>query len=409
MPKESYKILNQKLQLKNIKLNSLLEITKAINNNYSTSQLIEIYCNVLQNQLNIGKLALYSYDAGWTCLLKYGLDEDYLHINVEEDLLHIREITEADFSTKPHFNSFDVVVPVFHKSMPLAYVLLGDIDEERLEISPTIKHLPFIQTITNIIIVAIENKRFAKYTLAQEGLKKELELASHMQAMLIPDRLPHNEKLDIGVKYKPHQEIGGDYYDFIQINENEVAFCMADVSGKGVPAALLMSNFQAYLRVLFNYTKSLTELVKELNSKVMENTKGEKFITLFVARYNIVTRMLNYINAGHNPPILITKGKVSLLRTGCTGLGMFDDLPRINEGIVSVPVESVLHCYTDGVVEPENEAGIPFGIEGLRSVLINNEENKVDEINIKILQGIDLHRGTKPYVDDIALFTCRIH
>ena len=173
-------------------------------------------------------------------------------------------------------------------------------------------------------------------------------------------------------------------------------------------AALLMSNFQANLRILFNHTTSLTDLVRELNAKVMASAKGEKFITLFIAKYNIVTKVLTYVNAGQNPPLLVSDKSVSFLRIGCTGLGMFDELIKVKEGIVNLENGATLVCYTDGVVEVENERGEDFGVERLRDLLVENPEMKMRDFNLLIKEKLIEHKGTKPYIDDIALFSCRI-
>jgi len=118
-------------------------------------------------------------------------------------------------------------------------LLLGDFDGEKIEVSPIIRHLPFIQTLTNLIVVAQENKRLYNENLKQVALQRELELASQMQNMLIPEKIPERSDLDISALYKPHQVVGGDYYDFFTISKNKTVFCMADVSGKGVSAAYL--------------------------------------------------------------------------------------------------------------------------------------------------------------------------
>ena len=394
-------------KLMEIKLSSLLEVTKAINSNFSTSELLEIFENVLKNQLNIGKLMLYSYDEGWKCILQFGVSND-TKVDVDKDLSAIKEISFIDFSGNSLKDEFDIVVPVYHKEDPLAYVLIGDINDEKLEVSPIIKHLPFIQTLTNIIVVAIENKKLAKENIRQAAVRKELELASEMQNMLFPTKLPSNDKLEIDARYMPHQQVGGDYYDFIVLNENEVAFCVADVSGKGVAAALLMSNFQANLRILFNHTTSLSDLIKELNTKVMNSAKGEKFITLFIAKLNLVTKTLTYINAGHNPPLLMSEKSVSLLKIGTTGLGMLDELTKVKEGIVNLTGKTTIVCYTDGVTELENEAGQDFGIDSLKKVMIENNHLPVSDLNNRIIYSINKHKGSRNYIDDIALFTCRV-
>jgi phosphoserine phosphatase RsbU/P len=151
----------------------------------------------------------------------------------------------------------------------------------------------------------------------------------------------------------------------------------------------------------------LTDLVKELNHVVMQNAKGEKFITLFIARYNQVTRTLNYINAGHNPPIVYSGNATTFLKTGCTGLGMFPELPRIREGLVTLLPSTTLLCYTDGVVEVSDEEGNEFGTESLEKIMLNSAELTMAELNTIVIRGIDRHRRSMPYIDDITLLSCR--
>ncbi len=399
---------NLKLKIKDIKLNCLLEITQAINHNFQTTQLLEIFKEVLETELNIGKLVLFSNQNGWKCILKYGVGDEYNNINVERDLLSITEIRAVNFSENKLNKAFEIIIPIFHKSQPLAYLLIGDL-EDSIEVSPAIKHLPFVQTLTNIIVVAIENKILAKDTIRQVEMKKELELASEMQTMLFPSSLPNNERLDAAAFYLPHQQVGGDYYDFFWINENECAFCVADVSGKGVAAALLMSNFQANLRILFNYTTSLTELVHALNAKVIANAKGQKYITMFIGKYDLVNRKLNYINAAHNPPLVaINNGTVSL-KIGCTGLGMFDKIENIKEGLINIEPNSRIICYTDGLTELENEKGEEFGTKSLKDIVINNPDLNMKELNTLIINTILNFKQSRPYIDDIALFSLQMH
>ncbi len=400
---------NIEKRIKDIKLNSLLEITKAINNNFSTEQLLEIFKEVLETKLKIVKLILFSHDDnGWKCILKYGVGEEYKSINIEQDLLSIKEIGPINFSETSLNKLFDIVIPVFHKSQPLAYVLIGD-SEHKVELSPSYKHLNFVQTLTSIIVVAIENKKLAKENIRQAAMKKELELGSEMQSMLFPATLPSNSIIDTAAFYLPHQKVGGDYYDFSWLNKSECAFCVADVSGKGIAAALLMSNFQANLRVLFNHTTSLTKLVRVLNTIVMATAKGEKFITFFIAKYNFLTSTLTYINAAHNPPILSSNRSVSLLTKGCTGLGMFNKIETIEEGVIKIEAGTSIVCYTDGLVELENENEEDFGIDRLKEIIQNNPEKDMSNLNKLIMESVISYKQSKPYIDDIALFSIRIH
>lgn len=403
---ETLKIANSALKLKNLKLNSLLEITNAINNNFSREQLLKIFEFVLRNQLNIGRLLFYTKDYSWEQSIAHGLLPSCALPDLETELLKVTEVKEVSRSGEKYFGQFDVIIPIMHKNEPLAYLLAGDINEDLIENTKT-RHIPFIQTLANIITVSIENKRLFKENIRRAGMKREMELASEMQNMLFPSKLPHNEHVEMAAYHKPHQDVGGDYYDFIQLSDNEIAFCMADVSGKGVSAALLMSNFQANLRALFQQQTSLTDLIQELNVKVLNSAMGEKFITIFIAKYNFVTRVLQYVNAGQNPPILVSNNTTSSLSTGCPGLGMLDDLPSIREGIIILDPGSVITCYTDGVTELENSREREFGESKLELILLDRQNDPVQSINENIVQLLQSHKGQMPYVDDIALLTTR--
>ena len=168
------------------------------------------------------------------------------------------------------FEGVDIIIPVYNNNVHLAFVFIGDIEEEGEGMSPVLKHLNFIQTISSIIIVAIENIRLFKESLRQEALRKELELAARMQQMLIPDNQPYAKKPNLVVNgfYYPHYEVGGDYYDCIKLSETKTGFCIADVSGKGISAAMLMSNFQASFRALFTHDIELACLIHKLNSLI---------------------------------------------------------------------------------------------------------------------------------------------
>ena len=397
MPEVTTKSVS-KAKLLEVKLASLLEVTKAINSNTKTPELLKIYESVLKNQLNVDKLVLYAFDGEWKAVLKFGMEASFTQSEIEKFLLPLKDITLMDFAPSGELvpiqkalkqHNVDVVIPVFHKNLPLAYALVGDMDEEQLGMGASVKHMNFIQTLTNILVVAIENKRLAKDSVKQAALKKEMEVASQMQHMLFPRELPHDSALEMDAEYIAHQEIGGDYYDFVRINEQEVAFCIADVSGKGVSAALLMSNFQANLRILLHRTESLTELIRELNNKVNETAQGERFITLFIAKYNLVTKNFTYVNAGHNPPLLLDKGNsITTLKIGTTGLGMLDDLKKIKEGVMNVEPGTILLCYTDGVVEQENEDGEDFGVQRLKDILQKHgHSSKMKAINKRIIDS----------------------
>lgn len=397
----------QRLQFCNFKLDFLLNITLAINENLPIDELLDRFIRILREDLNIGKLILFNYSEKWQTLLFDGVDKRIVDdISVDNDLLYYKHITNLTTTLNPHLGQFDVIIPISHKDRPLAYLVIGDIDEERVGVSPTIKHLHFIQTLANILVVAIENKRLYNQNLQQKVLQKELELASKMQSMLIPAHatLPNNNILKSAAYYLPHFEVGGDYYDVVKLSKNSYGFCIADVSGKGISAALLMSNFQANLRALITANQSLADIAIKLNERVMKNTNGEKFITLFFGRYYAETRKLEYINAGHNPPIFFEPSAYQLkyLNTGSTGIGMFDELPSIEIGEEYTTPGSRLLLYTDGMVEMENENQIEFGTGIMEHELV--QKQTMEEVINKTIEQLDEFKGEGKFSDDVTLF-----
>ena len=398
--------LAAELQAKKLQLHWLLQISKAINYNFTTKQLLDVYEHVLHSQLKVERLALLIHEHHWKCALLYGTDKGFHNFDLEKILEELNVVHDLETEKELWIKSFDTIIPVFHKDHVLAYALVGGMSDTTIQKKNEL--IPFIQTITNLIVVAIENNIVSEEKIRQAGIKKELELAAQMQNMLFPVSLPVNDRYELHATYLPNQEVGGDYYDYIPINDDEFVFCMADVSGKGIPAALLMSNFQANLHAYVQHNTSLTELVKQLNANVFTSAKGEKFITFFIGRYNSKKRELNYINAGHNSPILLHGKVVYMLNEGCTGLGMFEELPFVNQGKVFIPENAFLHCYTDGVIEVENDTSDDFGLERLRQFLVDriNVEN-IEDLHRQLISFLSAYKQSRSYTDDITLLSCR--
>ena len=283
-------------------------------------------------------------------------------------------------------------------------MFLGD-PVEKIGISPIIKHLNFIQSLTNLVAVAIVNKRLHVEEIEKQRLNRELELAADMQNSLIPDSHFSNKRIKLDAFYQPHNLIGGDYYDYF-IEESRIVFCMADVSGKGISAAIFMSNFQAKLHSLLKNTDlRLPELIRILHSEIDQISKGDRFITMFIAEYNFDTHMIEYVNAGHNPPLCLHNNEIKLLDRGTTGLGMVQDLPPVVQGSQVVHKDDVLICYTDGITETQSESGEWFGEERLIDILKKNKCSSPDKINEEILNSTKKFKGNMADHDDFALLT----
>jgi len=226
--------------------------------------------------------------------------------------------------------------------------------------------------------------------------------------MLFPDKLPYNKELKVFASYIPHQEVGGDYYDFIPINSDQFLLCIADVSGKGIPAALLMSNFQASLRTLIRLKNDLKEIITELNYITFHNSKGERFITCFMAIFDKKTRGLTYINAGHSHPLLLSENNnIIHLKEGTTVLGAFDKLPFINTKNLILDNGMLLFTYTDGLTELNNDKDQEFGIAGIESFIKKADRSDLRVLHKKLIKHLDTFRGNRDYKDDVTILTCK--
>lgn len=244
--------------------------------------------------------------------------------------------------------------------------------------------------------------------MEQEAYHRELEIAKKVQNFLFPKQLPMAERLQIEAFYLPHQDVGGDYYDYIPIDKDRFLICIADVSGKGVPAALLMSNFQASLRTLVRHSINLEQIVHELNHTTYRSGNAENFITFFAAVYDFTTNELEYINCGHNEIVLIKNEKeLILLNEGTTVLGMFDPLPFIKTETITDLSDFFIFAYTDGLTETFNEEDEAFEFERLE-IIIKEQLGKLHGLHNRILDDLVEFKGSRKFNDDITMLSCRV-
>ncbi|HUR31834.1 MAG TPA: SpoIIE family protein phosphatase [Saprospiraceae bacterium] len=397
--------LQQELSLKQLQINSLLTITQAINDNIAASELYSMYKSFIGWEMGIKRMALFfRNEEQWQCVTQLQaenlLNQDRIGANLKK-FTKTQRITKSD--PEP-FQGFDLIIPVYHKKNPIAFALIGGIKSD----SDDYPRIQFITTFTNIIAVAIENKRLFKRQIEQERFDRDMELASHVQKMLIPDHLPQSRFFEMATVYKPHMTVGGDYFDFIQYDERKLAFCIADISGKGVSAAILMANFQAILQSLIYQYRDLETFVFALNQAVYRITRSDRFITLFIGELNLRNNTLQYINAGHYPPFLVQNGEISRLETGCTIIGAFETLPEIEMGEVKLEYPGIIFACTDGLTDVTNEIGAYFDDTRINNVLQGAQQYiSADQLNHALITEMDIFRGTRPYPDDIAMLSLK--
>lgn len=397
--------LERELNLKQLQINRLLNITQSINSNVPADELFQMYQSFLSWELSIKKMALYvRSDDGWSLAASLGETESLSNSDITsylEKYTFLRNIGDSDPAI---VREFDVVIPVRHKEHPIAYVFIGGFGEDE----DMYNKVQFITTITNIIAVAIENKRLFKRQIEQERIKRDMELASEMQRMLIPKSLPSKACYDLSSIYKPQMGVGGDYFDFIEFDDGKIVFCIGDISGKGVAAALLMANFQANFHTLIAKRTGLDEFIHDLNKSVNLITEGNWFITFFIAEYDVSNQTLRYVNAGHNPPVVAMVDDFYFLDKGCTMLGSFTELPEVEVGEHQITEDAMILAFTDGLTDIKNKNGEFMSEKMLYNFVKANYDLSATEFNRRLMERIEAFKGDQTYPDDFTILTCKV-
>lgn len=395
---------------KDFKLASLLEITKAINSNLSSEKLLKLFVFVLKNQLKIPKACILNFQENKLSISEaYGTDFTLSDSVITDAILSVKDIKDINHHAELKQLEFDTIIPVFNEFEAKAYILLGDLAKNsKFNVSPIIKNLHFIQTLANVVVVAIENKKLTDLKIQREKQLRELELARQMQEYLIPKNTLKSELIDLSAFYKPFEGIGGDYYDFAFSKDQIFTFCVGDISGKGIAAALLMANLQAQFRAALSVESDLEGIVEQLNEKVLETTHGDKFVTLFIGRIDFNSMIFTYINAGHPPGFLMRAKKCKALKNGIPLLGVFETLPEMNLENIKIETGDVVTVCTDGIFEAENMKGQYFEENRYTNFLEKSDFPNMREMNLELMEAVQDFVEENPISDDIALLSFRI-
>jgi sigma-B regulation protein RsbU (phosphoserine phosphatase) len=251
----------------------------------------------------------------------------------------------------------------------------------------------------------------------RQKLENELSIAHEVQQQLFPRTLPNLQGIEIEAICRPARVVSGDYYDFIRISPTRLAIAVADISGKGISAALLMANVQAALRSdVLRYRNGqpgihldqidTAEIVSHLNLHLFRNTSDERYATVFFGVYDAETRQLHYTNAGHLPPLYISGGNVRRLETGGMVVGLFNDVP-FQQGAVEIEHGSMLVAYSDGLIEPENVYGEEFGTTRLIDVATRNKDSSSHAIAEAMMHASEEWSGSPEQADDMTVIVMR--
>jgi serine phosphatase RsbU (regulator of sigma subunit) len=252
----------------------------------------------------------------------------------------------------------------------------------------------------------IENARLYESEMALQKMNEEIKLASQIQIGLLPTEKPQIPGYDIAGKSIPAQVVGGDYFDFIAVDDRRVALCLGDVSGKGLPAALLMANVQATLRGQTLTADSAQGCIQRCNRLLYRSTSSEKFVTLFYGILDRERHALCFTNAGHENPFLVTEAGTSRLTDGGVVLSILEEFPY-QEATVDLRPGDLLVIFSDGITEAINPAQELFGEERLGAVIAEHRMATAQELIERIVAAVRAYAGTAPQTDDMTLLVVK--
>ena len=401
-------------------LRALVDASKILNSTLDLDRLLELILEVATREMRADRGTVYLLDkqAGeLRARIAQGMETRILRVKVGQGISGMVAATGEtvripDAYQDPRFaQNFDAKSGYRTRSM-----LCTPIRNKRDEVIGVIQLLNkiegtfeivdevFLQALTVHIAIALENAKLHAEVVDQQRIRTELELGRQIQRNLLrpPPSQWHHYRL--AARAEACYEVGGDFYDFLPISHSTLWVIIADVSGKGISAALVMSTIQASLRALLVGVHSFERLLEQMNEMVRDFTGGSIYLTLFLALLDSESKRMHYINAGHNPPALVrANGKVEMLEEGGTVLGL---LPRVryNRAHVNLQKGDVLVLYTDGVAEATNPAGEMFGLEALaRSVEATRPDATPEAVLARIVADVQEFSEGTPQGDDQTL------
>jgi sigma-B regulation protein RsbU (phosphoserine phosphatase) len=322
------------------------------------------------------------------------------------EAVRVEELPEGEFKSALEAQQAALLFPLRSSESTSGIVVLGQRPGAQ---SYTADDLEFGAGLVAQAGVAFENSWYVRETLERKQMEQELALAASIQDGLFPKGMPKLSGYDVAARNRPARQCGGDLYDALCFEEQAekrraCLFCVADVSGKGLPASLLMSSMQANLRALSNRVTSLTELAASINGLLYATSPSNKFVTAIILEIDPATGAGRYVNAGHNECVLLRHdaGETELLKSTGLPLGMLPGM-TYEEGSFQLGAGDLLALYSDGVPEAYDEAENEWGEERLLETLKSSRDESAANIVTRIFEEIDLFAGVAPQHDDITV------
>ncbi|HEX6982341.1 MAG TPA: GAF domain-containing SpoIIE family protein phosphatase [Balneolaceae bacterium] len=406
--------INRMLDKKVYELNTLFDLSKDFNIMVDRDEIIRIFKFAMLGQMLIRKFFFVLKSEGQTEVVAtsgiqgkissqsinklFELDQDLIEVNDELN-------GEVPFLKK---NDIKAVIGLHFQSEKIALVGFGA-RANKEEYTTSDYH--FLRSLGNLAVLSIQKTYLLEARIEKERIEEELAIAKSIQQGLLPDPIPEFGKLDISAKNISSYQVGGDYFDILKTPGNQLLFAIGDVTGKGIPASLLMANLQAMLHVLLPIDITLSEASGQINDIIYQNTPADKFITFFWGIFDDLKSEFRFVNAGHNPPVWFKAGSdhPEELTEGGLILGAMPTMTPYKEQRINLESDDLLVFYTDGVTEAMNkEQTEEFGELRLIECIKKNRGKSAQEIQQAIIDDVQwFSRGIQ--YDDITLIVVKVN
>lgn len=383
-------------------LTTLFELSKDFSALLSKDEIIKRFSFYLMGQLMVSKFSIYELQnenlVPISNSLNYVLSENDIQSILKIDNIHLTKKSKL-VPTTLYEAGIKVISPIKSANKILAYCLIGS---KLSKTSFSDDDIHYIESLSLATGLALENERLFAQELIKQQIENDINTALEIQKLLLPSEKFEFSDYDIFGKSIPSRHISGDYYDVIQLNDSLKLIVIADVSGKGLPAGMIMANFQAALRALIKFDFTLQSLAENLNSIIIQNTSYDKYITAFFAL--ISENHFEYLNAGHNPQILYkNNNETQYLNSSANAIGMFEDYHSDPNPVLNLSKNDIVVLYTDGINEAKNIENIDYGLNNINDVIFKNSNSSSEEICNTIIEDVKNHSINTLQYDDITL------
>ncbi len=407
---EKLKKVNRNLDGKVNQLSSLFDLSKEFSGILQTETIGKLLVYSLIGQMLVSKYSVITCSENSITFLENRFDEESLRIAFKkcDSNKFVKPVSSEEMIGELKIFSdlgVDLIVPMQIKNETKGLIILG---KRKNNLQYTRSDIEFVSSVGSLAIISIENARLFKETLEKQRLEKDLETARNIQKNLLPKKIPQFSNIEIAAYNSSARMVGGDYFDIVKFDQDKILIAVADVSGKGVPAALLMANLQAFLKSICKQKLPLSEATNLMNDLVAENTTLGSFITFFWGIFDNAKNEFTYVNAGHNPPLHVYNGKIDKLKKGGMILGVLPTTVPYISDTIKLNSKDTIVLFTDGITEAMNINGEEFTDENLEGLVLKAANNSSEEILESIKLAVEEYTVGAEQSDDITCLVLKV-